>query len=169
MTEHDTTLLSQTVIPSSQSPASVQFYHLTATPLEIALPKLLEKIIAGGFRALVVAEDEQRVEQLNSLLWTYRPDSFLPHGSTKDGNAEQQPVFISNSLQSANGAHMLVITDGRNLTGIPLPYEKILDIFDGKNEPATAAARQRWTSYKKDGYNISYFQQSEHGNWQKKH
>ena len=73
---------------------TIQFYHLTATPLERALPKLLEKAYGGGFTTLLVADSEEYVEHLNQLLWTYDPGSFLPHGSVKDGNVEQQPILL---------------------------------------------------------------------------
>jgi len=79
---------------------TIQFYHLTATPLERALPKLMEKAVAGGFKTLLLAESDERMEQLNQLLWTYDPGSFLPHGSMKDGHAEQQPILILSSLTS---------------------------------------------------------------------
>ena len=57
----------------------IGFYHLTCTPLERALPKLLEKVLASGARAVVRAGSDERVEFLNGALWTYQPASFLPH------------------------------------------------------------------------------------------
>jgi len=77
----------------------IQFYHLTATPLERALPKLLEKAYASGFKILLVAGSDERVDQLNQSLWTYAQLSFLPHGSVKDGNVEKQPILLVSSLE----------------------------------------------------------------------
>ena len=82
---------------------TIQFYHLTATPLERALPKLLEKAYDGGFTTLLVADSEEYVEHLNELLWTYDPGSFLPHGSVKDGNVGQQPILLSTSTSLGGG------------------------------------------------------------------
>jgi very-short-patch-repair endonuclease/DNA polymerase IIIc chi subunit len=73
---------------------TIQFYHLLSTPLERALPKLLEKAFAGGFKTLLVADSDEHIEQLNQLLWTYDPNSFLPHGSVADGQAERQPILL---------------------------------------------------------------------------
>ena len=64
----------------------IRFYHLQKSPLERVLPQLLEKVLAKGDRAVVMAGSEERVEALNTLLWTYAQQSFLPHGSTRDGN-----------------------------------------------------------------------------------
>jgi DNA polymerase-3 subunit chi len=146
----------------------VQFYHLTATPLEQALPKLLEKAIAGGYRALILAENDARAEQINTLLWSYEPTSFLPHGSINDGKPAQQPILIASDNTSINAAKLLIITDGRNVLENNADYEKVLDIFDGTDAQKTASARLRWTAYKNAGYDISYFKQNERGGWQKK-
>src|SRR5688572_815594 len=90
----------------------IRFYHLTRTPLERALPQLLEKAVSGGFRVLLKARDEQTMDRLNALLWTYDPNSFLPHGSRKDGNAAEQPIFLTDGDDNPNQANLLAVTDG---------------------------------------------------------
>ncbi|MDE3016972.1 MAG: DNA polymerase III subunit chi [Pseudomonadota bacterium] len=146
--------------------AAIQFYHLTASPLERALPKLLEKAVAGQFRVLLWASSEERAERLNQLLWTYNPGSFLPHGSLKDGHAEEQPIFISTELNVPNSAKLLAVTDGR-MPEKPNAFERILDIFDGNDAEAVAQARTRWTAYKNGGHEVSYLRQTEQGGWEK--
>lgn len=145
---------------------AIQFYHLTATPLERALPKLLQKAFDGGFKTLVVADSDARVDQLNQLLWTYDPNSFLPHGSEKDGQSEKQPILLSTSAAPKNDANLLAITDGRMLENAA-GFERVLDIFDGGNAEAVASARARWSEYKNAGHEISYFRQTDAGGWEK--
>ena len=82
----------------------IGFYHLQKWPLERALPKLLEKVLETGKRAVVIAGSEDRVEALNGLLWTYNPNSFLPHGTSRDGNAADQPVWLTTEDENPNGA-----------------------------------------------------------------
>lgn len=145
--------------------ASVQFYHLTSSPLERALPKLLEKALAAGFMSQVAVGSDEMAEQLNQLLWTYDPNSFLPHGTKKDGHAAEQPVLLVTEIEAEHPAKALFVTDGRMPQGAE-KFERILDIFDGGNPEAVAAARQRWTAYKNAGHGVSYMQQTENG-WQK--
>src|SRR3546814_5168917 len=73
----------------------VRFYHMTRTPLDQALPKMLERTLERGQRAVVRAGSEARVEALLARLWTYHDRSFLPHGTVKDGRAERQPVWLT--------------------------------------------------------------------------
>ncbi len=146
--------------------ASVQFYHLTATPLDRALPKLLERAVSGGYRVLLTVESDELGERLNQLLWTYDPGSFLPHGIDKEAQPEQQPILISTSTEPANSANLLMVTDGRSVKGAE--FERILDVFDGNDGDATTSARARWKEYKDIGHELTYFSQNEQGGWQKK-
>lgn len=144
----------------------IQFYHLTATPFERALPRLLEKAVEAKYRVLLVADSEEKVEIIDQILWTYSPGAFLPHGTRKDAYPELQPVFIGTSLENLNSANLLFITQGTQAE-TPEAYKRILDLFDGHRPEAVAAARERWKKYKEGGHAMSYFQQNEKGNWEK--
>jgi DNA polymerase-3 subunit chi len=146
---------------------SVQFYHLTTTPLERALPKLLEKAVAGGFKTLLVADSEEYAERLNELLWTYDAGSFLPHGSTADPNPEAQPVLISTSMEPVNSASLLVVTNGV-IPDNKEAFGRIIDIFDGSNPQIVEKARARWTSYKQSNCEMAYMRQTDSGGWEKR-
>lgn len=145
---------------------SVQFYHLLTTPLERALPKLLEKAVSGGFKTLLVADSPERVEVLNQMLWTYDQDSFLPHGSEADGHVELQPILLSTELAPANGANLLLVTNGAKPEN-PAAFERIIDMFDGRDTQAVENARKRWTGYKEAGLELTYLKQTESGGWSK--
>ena len=145
----------------------IQFYHLTSTPLERALPKLLEKAAAGKFRTLVLAASEEKAEWLNNILWTYDPDSFLPHGTSKDGPAAAHPIFITaGDEQHDYVPDLLVVTDGSELN-FDANLKRVLDIFDGSDEESVARARARWKSYQGSGHAVTYIKQTASGSWEK--
>ena len=90
----------------------VRFYHLQRSALEQALPKLLEKTLERGWRAVVMAGSEDRVEALNAVLWNYSREGFLPHGSKKDGYPDRQPVWLTDQDENPNAATVLFLVDG---------------------------------------------------------
>ena len=145
----------------------IGFYHLTGSPLERALPKLLEKVHAAGARAVVMAGSEERVEALCALLWTYHQDSFLPHGSARDGDAPEQPIWLTADDHNPNGATVLVLTDGASSAHVG-EYARCLEMFDGGDAGAVAAARERWRAYADSGHALTYWQQTERGGWERK-
>ena len=146
---------------------TVQFYHLTSTPLERALPKLLEKAVAAGYRVLLVGENDHQLEKLDQLLWTYDPDSFLPHGTIKGGSSEKQPILINSNFESPNGANLLAIINGA-MSDKTEQFDRIIDMFDGKDQQAVENARNRWKKYKDQGHSLSYLRQTESGGWEQK-
>lgn len=140
----------------------IRFYHLTRKTLEQVLPELLEKTVERGSRAVVMAGSAERAEALTQHLWTYNPNSFLPHGNVKDGNAEMQPIWLTAEDERPNNADYLFLTDGASSARLG-EYARIFDIFDGNDEEALAAARRRWGDCKKAGYTLSYWQQTDKG------
>ena len=143
----------------------VDFYHLQSSPLERALPPLLERVLGAGHRAVVLAASEARIEALASLLWTFRPDSWLPHGTRKDGLPDQHPVWLTEQDENPNGADVVVLTEG--MVTARTEFTRCLDIFDGANEEALGAARGRWKEAKNLGHELHYWQQTETG-WQER-
>lgn len=150
----------------------VAFYHLTRSTLEQMLPKLLEKTLAAGKRAVVRAGSGARVEALNAALWSYDPASWLPHGSAQDfsgeeGAAEDQPVWLTDGGDNPNGAQFLFLTDGVE-DGNLSAFERCFEVFDGSDPQAVDAARAHWKAYKAQGLELTYWQQTDGGGWQKK-
>lgn len=142
----------------------IRFYHLTRWPLEVALPKLLEKAMEADMRTVVRLGNEERVAFLNGVLWTYDPASFLPHGTAAEGEAARQPVWLTAGPENPNGARFLVLADGA--AAEPLEgYERCAEMFDGRDPDAVAAARARWKAYREAGHSLTYWQQTESGGW----
>lgn len=144
----------------------IGFYHLTATSLDRALPKLLERTLESGERAVVLTASEERTRALNGHLWTYHDRAWLPHGSESEGHPELQPIWLTAREENPNGAGFLFLTDGAE-TADAAAWTRIFDLFDGRDEAAVAAARNRWRAAKAAGHELTYWKQDEHGRWGK--
>ena len=147
--------------------AEIAFYHLERARLELALPKLLEKVLAAEKRALVMAGTEARVEALANALWTYEQGSWLPHGTSKDGNAVDQPVWLATDDINPNGATFLFLIDGMTSDRLA-EFERCFEMFDGNDPAMVDAARQHWTAYNSAGHDLTYWQQMPSSGWEKK-
>jgi DNA polymerase-3 subunit chi len=145
----------------------VDFYHLQSSPLERALPMLLERVLGAGQRAVVMAASEARVDALANMLWTYNPNSWLPHGTSRDGFDALQPVWLTDKEENPNDARVLVLTDGM-AAGFMARFERCLDLFDGTSEEAVTQARARWSAAKAEGHDLHYWQQNPAGGWSEK-
>ncbi len=145
----------------------VRFYHLQRRSLEQTLPQLLEKILERGSRAVVMAGSDERVEALATHLWTFDQRAFLPHGTARDGNASEQPIWLTASEENPNGADVLVLTDGSTSSDVGA-FQICCELFDGNDGDAVDAARARWKEYAAAGHAVTYWQQGDRGGWEKK-
>jgi DNA polymerase-3 subunit chi len=150
----------------SAAACEVWFYHLERTALDQALPELLEKTLARGWRALVRATGEERLDHLDGWLWSYRDDSFLAHGTAREPMAERQPILLTTEAENLNRAQALFLVDGAEAG--PLDgFERCILLFDGRDAEATAAARERWLAFRDAGHPVSYWRQGAERGWEK--
>ena len=145
----------------------IWFYHLEHRSLEEVLPNLLERSLERGWRAAVQATSEERVEALDTLLWTYAEESFLAHGTIRDGDPATQPIYLTAGPENPNQAQVRFLVDGAELDAAG-DYTRIVFLFDGRDQSAVARARAAWQDAKEKGYEVSYWQQDPDGRWQKR-
>jgi DNA polymerase-3 subunit chi len=144
----------------------IRFYHLTTRSLDQALPDILQKALFAGHKIIVRTADDAETERLTNHLWTYHPNTFLPHGSKKDGRGELQPIWLTAGNDNPNKADVLIVTSGATPESLD-DFTLFCDMFDGREETQLSAARDRWKSYKDSGHTLTYWQQTEKG-WEQK-
>ena len=142
----------------------VDFYHLTVTPLERALPQIAEKVVASGGRLLIVSDSEAQRGAIDKLLWTYAPESFLPHGQAGGEDDATQPVLIAAEVAPANQAANVALIDGR-WRDEALGFDRAFHFFDADR---IAEARVAWKALAdREGVDRNYWKQNDAGRWGK--
>ena len=143
----------------------VDFYHLTS-PLDRVLPRIAERVVATGGRLLIVAEPEEQRVALDRLLWSYTPESFLPHAQAGSNDDAAQPILIADDIPEtapANAARNVAIVDGR-WRDLTLSFDRAFHIFD---DEAIREARLAWKALAdRDGVERRYWKQNESGRWE---
>ncbi|MBL4803645.1 MAG: DNA polymerase III subunit chi [Alphaproteobacteria bacterium] len=147
--------------------SEIRFYHLERQSLDTALPALVAKALSKGHRIVIKTSDEKEAERLNGHLWTYDPNSFIPHGTKKDGHESDQPVWLTDNNEIPNGADVLILTHNTEHGDLG-QFKLICDMFDGRSDEAVQAARGRWKTYKDAEHDVTYWQQSAQGGWTEK-
>ncbi|AOF92021.1 DNA polymerase III subunit chi [Sinorhizobium sp. RAC02] len=147
--------------------SEVLFYHLTESKLEDALPPLLDKSLERGWRVVVQAGDAERRDALDTHLWTFREDSFLPHGTDEQGFPADQPVLLTTTPDNANAANVRFLIAGAEPPPLDA-YERVIFMFDGYDQAEVERAREHWKRLKGEGHQLTYWQQNSDGRWVKK-
>jgi DNA polymerase-3 subunit chi len=145
----------------------ILFYHLKGQTLEQVLPALLQKSLERGWRCVVQASSDERVEALDAHLWTWRDDAFLPHGTARDPDLAEQPIVLTATMENPNAAPVRFLVDGANLAADAMSYERIVLLFDGDDPEAVEMARARWSEAKAAGAAVTYWEANEKGRWER--
>jgi len=143
------------------------FYHLKGQTLEQVLPALLQKSLERGWRVVVQASSDERVDAIDAHLWTWRDDAFLPHGTSREAEAAEQPIVLTANADNPNGATVRFLVDGANVAADATGYERIVLLFDGEDPEAVEMARMRWSEAKAAGADVTYWRADENGRWQR--
>ena len=146
--------------------AEILFYHLESQPLERVIPILLEKSLERGWNVVVETSSQERAEELDNALWTYRDDSFLPH-SLAGGDADDlQRILITTRPHNPNQAQVRFFVD-RAVPQSGEGYVRLVYMFSGHDPDAVTEARTAWKALR-DGNEVTYWQQDGNGKWAKK-
>ncbi|MER2607221.1 MAG: DNA polymerase III subunit chi [Siculibacillus sp.] len=144
----------------------VLFYHLQVRTLEQVLPGLLEKCLERGWRTVVQAGSPERRDALDAHLWSFRDDSFLPHG-VRPEELDDRAVRLTAEADAPEGATVRFLVD-RAAPPDLAPYDRAVFLFDGNDPEALLDARAHWKAVRVAGHEPTYWIQDERGRWTKK-
>lgn len=145
----------------------ILFYQLKGQKLDRVLPPLLQKSLERGWRVVVQATSEERIEALDAHLWTYRDDAFLPHGCWREANAAAQPVLLTVNQDNPNSACVRFLIDGAVAPADISTYQRLVVLFDSEDTDALAAARRHWAAARSAGLPVTYWIADADGRWQR--
>ena len=134
----------------------ISFYILSSTGMHERYRfacKLIEKAYRSGSFCYVLTDTEAHSHTLDELLWTFRPNSFIPH-QIYQGEMPQfsNTVLIGNQPAPLQWQKIIL-----NLASNPLAdlsnTEKVLEILDN-DEQIKTLGRQRYRYYKQLGIEL---------------
>lgn len=106
-----------------------------------------------GNRVYIHTDSSERSTKVDTLLWTFKDTSFLPHGLVKQANIEKTPVLIGHEDPPAD-LHDIMI----NMTSsVPLffgRFDRLIEIVDQASDDRDQA-RERYRFYKERGYTLN--------------
>lgn len=132
------------------------------------LPNLVERSRARGWRVVVQVTTEERLQALDDHLWTFSDESFLPHGTDREPDSVDHPVLLTMGDGNANAAAIRFLVEGAPLPSDCSAYERVIVLFDGRDDDALAQARVQWRAVMQSGQPATYWQRDEDGRWRKK-
>lgn len=142
----------------------VDFYGIHENGNKVkSLILLLNKTLESSKKAIVLVDNEEKLLQLDSDLWT--KVAWLPHALDTDPNPESQLVLLTTDLSKCyNSAEYLFIVDSQgidisSIVNTPC-IQRVFIVFE--KEKDLPFAESLWKESKgKEQFNLKYFQQNQ--------
>lgn len=116
--------------------------------------RLVERIHGAGHRILIHAPDQEQARHLDQLLWTFRQQSFLPHGPAADSDLELTPILISHD-DNPRQENQVLINLSLEIPDFFGSFERLCEPID-QDPDVRAAGRKRYTYYRDRGYPLHH-------------
>lgn len=114
--------------------------------------RLIEKAWRLGHRVHVLAPSMENSRALDDLLWSFRPDAFIPHAVLPAGKST--PVHIGHDCAAAIH-HGLLINLQPTLPEHFGRFERLAEIVTQAPD-ALAGSREKFRFYRDRGYDINH-------------
>ena len=107
--------------------------------------RLTEKAFRLNYSILIKTPNQKVSNEIDTLLWTFKHESFLPHEIADDNTSKtESPITVSHSKNNPIAADLLI-----NLSeAIPKEHKKFSRIAE--------ISRQRYIEYRETGHTIKH-------------
>jgi len=133
----------------------VIFVEVTVSRMEIRACEIAEENYARGRKLQIIALDQGQAERLDDLLWTFKPDSFVPHGLWAGSPDEpDQPVVITTRKEQVVGMDSLLMMGYSEIDLVSRFSHAFHLVVD--NEERLDSSRRYWTLLKDAGFSLRH-------------
>lgn len=122
--------------------------------------RLCEKAMNQGMKIYIHTDSEQVAQEMDDLLWSFKPESFIPHAilGTHEELTEDEdiPVFIGFIDAAKNSFKKnadLLINLSQGIPGFHADFARIAEIVPN-SEAAKSQLREHWNTYKAEGFEL---------------
>lgn len=114
--------------------------------------RLTEKVQRLGHRILIAVDTQDDAEKLNQLLWSFKPESFVPHRIINDAQHPITPVEITYNHEASDHQDVL-LNLGKQIPSFFSRFKRMSE-FVTEDEATKVWTREHYRYYKERGYPI---------------
>ena len=104
-----------------------------------------------GNSVYIAMENEQEAQRMDALLWSFRPESFVPHDC--EGEAQRHAPVLVGFGDSCGEHHNLLINLKQNIPDYFSRFERLAEVVCQLPD-VLDVTRQHYTYYRDRGYPI---------------
>ena len=88
------------------------FYNSSHRNVVADISRLIEKLFKEKNRILVCCKDQETVEVIDTFLWAYKEDGFIPHSIATKEKSSVYPILITTDIHEDYEHNVLLALSG---------------------------------------------------------
>jgi len=111
--------------------------------------RLADKVFRLGQRVFIHTASAEQTRELDTLLWTFQQNSFVPHSSVQDAGDTPPPVLLGHDAEP--DASQVLINLASDVPLFFSRFERVAELVNTDNT-VRQQGRSRYSFYKERGY-----------------
>jgi DNA polymerase-3 subunit chi len=137
----------------------ILFVETTARRMEVQACEIAERNYLQGDKLQIIAENQEQAKRLDDLLWTFKPDSFVPHGiGTGSADESDQPVVIITEKERLGKINALLMMDYVEAELVS-QFSRAVHLIVVDDPERLERSRGYWTELKEAGFTLRHQKQ----------
>lgn len=112
--------------------------------------RITEKAWLSGHRVFIHTASAEEARHVDSLLWTFRDQSFVPHDLLGQADSELTPVIVGHGTECGD-EHDVLINLAPEVPAFFSSFDRVIEPLDA-DPGARDAGRERYRFYNDRGY-----------------
>ena len=139
------------------------FYKTSDSRVDEAFYVLAQKALERHLNSVVIFETKEALKDISIMLWSKKPESFLPHSIERDNLGNDSPIYLTTREDNPNKAEIIFSPEGVLIKKLK-NWKRCIYIFDQDDIGTFERLREHYFLLENSKEKIEFYEQNK-GNW----
>ena len=139
------------------------FYKTSNFRVDETFYVLVQKALEKNLNSVVIFETKEALKDISIMLWSKKPETFLPHSIERDNLSNDSPIYLTTREENPNKSQIIFSPEGA-LVKKSKNWERCIYIFDHEDNSSFDRLKEYYFLLENSKEKIELYEQNK-GNW----
>lgn len=139
------------------------FYKTSNFRVDETFYVLVQKALEKNMNSVVIFETKEALKDISIMLWSKKPESFLPHSIERDNLSNDSPIYLTTREDNPNKSQIIFSPEGA-LVKKSKNWKRCIYIFDHDDISSFDRLKEYYFLLENSKEKIELYEQNK-GNW----
>tara|TARA_B100001079_G_scaffold167266_1_gene143554 strand:+ start:17 stop:472 length:456 start_codon:yes stop_codon:yes gene_type:complete len=139
------------------------FYKTSNFRVDETFYVLVQKALEKNLNSVVIFETKEALKDISIMLWSKKPETFLPHSIERDNLSNDSPIYLTTREENPNKSQIIFSPEGA-LVKKSKNWKRCIYIFDHDDNSSFDRLKEYYFLLENSKEKIELYEQKK-GNW----